>query len=123
MDNHFGGAEPAATKGEEERTMTEEARLAKKYHRFGITESFVRKLVRSGLKRGISYKAALTGVRMVLGHEFHQPEYFTAEDVAEATGETVEEVDRRIKEHEAELMAAGGIVKVMPAPGFERFFS
>lgn len=103
--------------------MIEEARIAKKYHQFGITESFVRKLVRSGIKRGISYKAALTGARMALGHEYNQPEYFTAEDVAEALGVTVEEVNATIKKNEAELMAVGGIVKVTPAPGFERFFS
>lgn len=103
--------------------MTEEARLAKKYRRFGVTESRIKEMALSGVKEGFSYKVALTGVRMALGEAFNQPEYFTVEETAEALGVTVEEVNAKIKENEDELMKAGDIVKVKPAPGFESLFS
>ena len=39
-------------------------------------------------------------------------EYFTPEDIAEALGTTVEEVNRLIEENKDELIKNGGIAKV-----------
>lgn len=105
---------------------TEEQRIAERYKKFGVTERQIKQLVQSGIDRGISYQAALIGVRMCLGKEFKQREYFTAQDVAEVTGETVEEVNRCIEKNKAELMKDGGLIEVTPAPylpGLNQYFS
>ncbi len=94
------------------KATTEEQRIAARYKKFGITPEFVQELVRSGMAHGFSRNKALTGARLALSTEYGVHEYFTPQDVAEALGTTVEEVNRIVKENEDELMAKGGIVKV-----------
>ena len=92
--------------------MTEEQRIAARYKQFGITLSIVQRIVLDGIAHGFSRKAALTGARLALSREFGVQEYFTPEDIAEALGTTVEEVNRLIEENKDELIKNGGIAEV-----------
>lgn len=103
--------------------MTEEQKIAARYKQFGVDEALVNIIVQSGIDHGLTRKAALIGARMCLSEQFKQHEYFTAEDVAEVTGETVETVCKTIENNKDELMQMGGMVEVRPAPGFGRLLS
>lgn len=94
------------------KSITEEHKIAARYKQFGVTERLVKDLVYSGLQNGISYKAALIGVRLALAHEYNQQEYFTSEDLAEVTGATIEEINALVEENKDELMKMGGIAEV-----------
>lgn len=94
------------------KAMTEEQRIAARYKQFGITPSIVQRIVLDGTAHGFSRKAALTGARLALSREFGVQEYFTPEDIAEALGTTVDEVNRLIEENKDELIKNGGIAKV-----------
>lgn len=96
--------------------MNEVKVIAQRYAKFGVTTSMVKAIIRSGVQSGLSRRVAILGARLALSTEFHQHEYFTAEDVAAITGETVEEVNQRIDENKDELLRTGGIVQVKPAP-------
>ncbi len=92
--------------------------IAKKYGKYGVTPMQCIKIFDSGIKRGISEESAVIGLRLALSAEFNEHEYFTLEDVAAVTGESVEEVKERIKENEEELMKNGSIIEVSsPLPG------
>lgn len=75
---------------------SEEQRIAARYRRFGITADIVNIIVNDGIQKGMTRKAALIGVRYALSKAYNQHEYFTSQDVAEITGESVEEVNQHI---------------------------
>lgn len=102
------------------KSYTEEQRIAARYKQFGVTERLVKEIVQSGLKNGISYKAALVGTRLALATEFNQHEYFTSEDVAEATGQTVEEINALIEQNKDELLQKGYIAELQFVPPLEQ---
>lgn len=76
--------------------------LYKKYGKYGISKEQIKKMINSGLKRGISLKAAIVGARFALSGQFGGNELFTVEDVCSVTGETEAEVIKRIKQLERE---------------------
>lgn len=92
--------------------LTDEQIIAKRYERFGITEDFVKLLVKSGIECGISRKTALIGARMALGEKYGQQEYFTSEDLAETLGISVEEANSLIEENKDKLIQMGGLAEV-----------
>ena len=94
------------------KAMTEEQRIFNRYKKYGATLEFIQWAIQSGIKAGLTRKAALIGVRMALGEQCGVQEYFTPEDIAEALGTTVEEVNRLIEENKDELIKNGGIAKV-----------
>lgn len=99
-------------------TMKELKAVADRYSKYGTTLAFVLQLYKSGIDNGMSPKASVIGVRMALSGEFKEQEYFTAADVAAVTGETVEEVNRRIEADKENLMQQGGLIEVSsPLPG------
>lgn len=102
------------------KSYTEERRIAARYKQFGVTERLVKDIVQSGLKNGISYKASLVGARLALATKFNQHEYFTAEDVAEATGQTVEEVNALIEQNKDDFLEKGYIAEVQFVPPLEQ---
>lgn len=92
--------------------------IAERYAKYGITLTDCINIYNSGLERGISEESAVIGLRLGLSHNFHEHEYFTSEDVAVITGETVEQVNQRIEDNKEELMNNGSIVEVSsPLPG------
>ena len=65
------------------------------YSKYGVTKEFLQEMIESGLKRGFSVRATYNGVRMCLGKETNEREYFTLDEVQELTGETREELIAR----------------------------
>lgn len=96
--------------------MTEEQRIAERYKQFGVTPEIVQMLVEQGVKDGLSRKASLISLRQILGKEYGVQEYFTAEDVAEVLGVSVDEVNKLIEENKDELIANGGLAEVSFTP-------
>lgn len=58
-------------------------------------------------KYGLSVEGAYNGLRMALGKAFDVKEYFTVEDVMSITGESREEVVKRIQDMLADVKAKG----------------
>lgn len=92
-------------------TFNELKRIAKCYKKHGVTLDDLKILFKQAPKE-ITEEARCIGLRLALSHEFNEREYFTSADVATVTGETVEEVNRRIEENEDELLKNGSIVKL-----------
>lgn len=82
--------------------LQEEMFIAARYKEQGISVYLIDDLVRSGLEHGLTRKAVLAGVRMGLAKEYGQHEYFTAQDVSEILGATVEEADNLLIEQAKE---------------------
>ena len=51
-------------------------------------------------------------LRLALAEQFNEHDYFTSEDVAIVTGESVEKVNQHIEENKEELMNNGSIVEI-----------
>lgn len=90
--------------------------IVKKYSKYGVTKDMVKAMVQDGIDNGINVKAAIIGARMILAQTFGEHEYFTSQDVATVTGETVEEVNKRIELNEEELFKSGGMIKLSQSP-------
>lgn len=85
-------------------------KIAKKYSEYGVTLADCVTIYSSGIKKGITEKAAIIGVRYILSLTYNVHEIFTSEDVAAVTGETVEQVNRRIDENKDEMVKNGYII-------------
>lgn len=93
-------------------------KIAKRYAKHGVTFGECAEIYNSGIANGISEDAAVVGLRLGLARTFGVNEYFTSEDVAAITGETVEQVEKRIEDNKEELMSNGSIIEVSsPLPG------
>lgn len=92
--------------------------VAERYAKYGVTLTDCINIYNGGLVCGISEESAVIGLRLGLSKRFNEHEYFTSEDVAVITGETVEEVNQRIEDNKEELLNNGSIVEVSsPLPG------
>lgn len=92
--------------------------VAERYAKYGITLNDCINIYNSGIANQISGEAAVIGLRLALSHNFNEHEYFTSDDVAAVTGETVEQVNWRIEENKEELMNSGSAFEVSsPLPG------
>ncbi len=92
--------------------------IAGRYAKHGVTLIECISIYNSGVEMGISEESAVIGLRLALANKFNEHEYFTSEDVAAVTGESVEQVNQRIEENREELMKNGSIVEVSsPLPG------
>lgn len=92
-------------------TFNELKRIAKRYKKYGVTLDDLKILFKQSPDE-MTEEARCIGLRLALSHEFNEREYFTSADVATVTGETVEEVNKRIEENEDELLKNGSIVKL-----------
>lgn len=92
--------------------------MAEKYAKYGVTLTDCMNLFNSSLAFEKSEESVIIGLRLAMSQRFNEHEYFTSEDVAVITGETVEQVNQRIEENKEELMNNGSIVEVSsPLPG------
>lgn len=92
--------------------------MAQKYAKHGVTFQDCMNLYNMSLGHGQSEESIIIGLRLAMSKRFNEHEYFTAEDVAVITGETVEQVNKRIDDNKEELMNNGHIVEVSsPLPG------
>lgn len=79
-----------------------------RYEKYGIDRYMIASLMKSGMEeQGFSLRAAYNGVRMVLAEMFNEQEFYSVEDVMEITGESREEVVKRIEEMRDEVAANG----------------
>jgi hypothetical protein len=91
------------------------------YAKYGTTKQFLREMIESGIKQGFSVRVAYNGVRMCLGKETGEREYFTLDELQEITGESREELVARAEQMKNELRAAGKnpdeYIKEIPSAG------
>lgn len=83
------------------------ANIKSNYGKYGIDMDLIEDNIRSGEKQGFSYQTIYTGLRMALGSTFGTEELFTVDEMAEAFGESREEIVSRIEEMREEIAAAG----------------
>lgn len=82
-------------------------------NRFDVPPVEVQRIVRSGLDRGLSFRACLTGARLALSIQTGKHELFSMDDAAAALGCTQEEAA-------AEMEKLGiSPIKATTMPGFE----
>lgn len=72
-------------------------RIGDRYCRHGVRMSNLIEIAEDA-PESISDKGVIIGIRLALSHEYHEHEYFTVDDVMEVTGESREEIEKRIKE-------------------------
>lgn len=91
------------------------------YAKYGTTKQFLREMIESGIKQGFSVRAAYNAIRMCLGKETGEREYFTLDEIQEITGESREELIARAEQMKSELRAAGKnpdeYIKEIPSAG------
>lgn len=81
--------------------------------RFEVPLTEVQRIVQSGLDRGLTFEACLTGARLVLSMKTGKHELFSLDDAAAALGCTREEAAAEMKQLGVEP------VKLSTLPGFE----
>ena len=77
-------------------TLEELKALASRYAKYGVTVDELIPIVNNRPDE-VSERAAVIGVRMVLGETYGEHDYFTIDDICEVTGETPNEVSARMK--------------------------
>lgn len=77
------------------------------YSKYGVTKEKLQPMIEDGIKRDLSLQTIYNGLRMSLALAFGEHEYFTLDDVMEITGESREELLRRIEQSRQELIEAG----------------
>lgn len=77
------------------------------YGKYGYTRSQFKDMLCTGLEHGLTVYGAYIGVKMIAAEYTGEQELFTSQDIAELTGETVQEVNERIEEYGEELKAVG----------------
>lgn len=84
------------------------AAIWNRYRKYGIEKDMIASLMKNGMEEhGYSMRAAYNGIRMSLAGIFNEQEFFNVEDVMEITGESREEVVKRIEDMRVELEANG----------------
>lgn len=81
--------------------------LCLNYGKYGFTRAQFKAMLQSGIERGISVRGAYNGIRMIAAEQTGEHELFTSYDIADITGETIEEVNQRIEEYRKELIEQG----------------
>ena len=87
-------------------------RIAKNYSEYGVTLAQCIEVYNSGIRAGLTEESAVIGLRLGLSKVYNVREYFTSEDVAAITGETVEQINKHIEDNKEELMQNGSIIEV-----------
>ena len=98
-----------------------------KYGKYGMQKQEIAVLMKSGMENNsLSLRAVYNGMRMSLAMEFNEQENFTVEDIMDITGESREEVVKRIEEMREEITATGGnpddYARKVEAPKGSAFF-
>lgn len=82
--------------------------LCLNYGKYGMSRSDFQKMIKSGVEEyGLSVRACYLGIKMIASQETGEEEFFTSADVAEMTGETIEEVNARIDEIKRDPVSHG----------------
>lgn len=100
---------------------TEQAinRLYSTYGKFGITKKLITSLFMDGIeKQGFTPLATYNLLRMSLGEEFKQQEYFSVKEIAEMLETSEEEVRQQI----AQLQEQDGAEPIETMQGWQWYF-
>lgn len=82
--------------------------LLANYGKYGITKAELEPIIDDGIQNyDLSLEAIYSGLRMSLASAFNEHELFTMADVMAITGETKEELAKRIEQYRVELLTAG----------------
>lgn len=82
--------------------------LTLNYGKYGMSRNDFAKMLKSGVEQyGFSVKAAYLGIKMVSAQQTGETEFFTSADVCEITGETIEQVNKRIEEIQKDPVSYG----------------
>lgn len=77
------------------------------YGKYGYSRDQFKDMLCNGIDRGFTVRGAYIGIKLALAEYTGEHELFTSQDIAEVTGETVQEVNERIEEYGEELRSAG----------------
>ena len=72
--------------------------IARRYRKYGVTLDKLLDLLASAEARGLPHSGALAWLRLTLGNEFGEEEYFSAEQIAAMTSDTPERATARMME-------------------------
>ena len=100
---------------------TEQAikRLYGTYGKFGISKDLITKLFMDGIgQQGFTPLATYNLLRMSLGEEFQQQEYFSVKEIAEMLETSEEEVRQQI----AQLQEQDGAIPIETMQGWQWYF-
>ncbi len=79
-----------------------------RYGKYGVQRDLIASLMKSGMEEnGLTLRSVYNGMRMSLASAFNIPETFTVEDVMDITGESREDVVKRIEKMRKEATAKG----------------
>jgi len=82
--------------------------ICNRYGKYGVQRDLIASLMKSGMEEnGLTLRSVYNGMRMSLASAFGIHETFTVEDVMDITGESREEVVKRIEEMREEAAARG----------------
>jgi hypothetical protein len=73
----------------------------------GVPIQIIADIIDLGLQSGLTLEAAAIGARMTISEHYGFHEYFTIKDVMAVTGETEDEVMKRMEKCEADLIKQG----------------
>lgn len=73
--------------------------------KYGVSRKWFADMLKSGIdNHGFSVRAAYLGIKMAMSEFTGEEEIFTSMDVCEITGETLEQVNKRIEDLQAQGM-------------------
>ena len=75
--------------------------------KYDLSREEFRAMIIDLLDNGMTVRGAYIGIKMLISTTTGEPELFTCEDIAEVTGESIEEVNERIRKSADELEANG----------------
>lgn len=82
--------------------------LTLNYGKYGMSRNDFAKMLKSGIEQyGFSVKAAYLIIKLIASRETGEHECFTSADVCEITGETIEQVNKRIEEIQKDPVSYG----------------
>lgn len=105
-------------------------KLVEKYYKHGVNPNDIEEMMKDGMENyDLSVDAVYNGLRMALSSTVakDEEEYFTVEDVMSITGETREEVTKRIEEMRVKALERGEnpddyAIEVKPQKGAIYYF-
>lgn len=94
-------------------------RLYSSYGKFGVSKDLITRLFNDGIgQQGFTPKTTYNLLRMSLGEEFRQQEYFSTKEIAEMLETTEEEIKKQI----AQFQEQDGAKPIETMQGWQWYF-
>ena len=85
-------------------------KVAARYEKYGISFFCLLQLLRDA-PEGMGFRKALNCIRVALGREFNENEFFSIQEAAELTGETEETIIERVKTNNIDYIIVSSSLK------------